>query len=148
MVCLGNICRSPLAHGILESKVDSSKIFVDSAGTSGYHSGELPDSRSIDVANKNGIDITEQRSRKFREEDFEKFDIIYVMDKSNYQNVISLANTKSQVDKVRLILNELYPNENKEVPDPYYGGASGFDDVFEMLDKSCDVIISKLENNE
>ncbi len=148
MVCLGNICRSPLAHGILESKVEESKIFVDSAGTSGYHAGELPDSRSIAVAKKNNIDITNQRSRKFVSDDFDNFDLIYVMDESNYHNVISLAKNKEQRDKVHLILNELYPFENKEVPDPYYGGKSGFDNVFEMLDKSCEIIASKLNTYE
>ncbi len=143
MVCLGNICRSPLAEGILKSKVDANKIFVDSAGTAGYHKGELPDSRSIAVAKKYGIDITNQRSRQFQISDFDTFDIIYAMDNSNYDNIVKLARNKSDIQKVKLILNEI-SNENLNVPDPYYGGTNGFENVFQMLDKVCDVIASKI----
>jgi len=145
MVCLGNICRSPLAHGILESKL-SEDFFIDSAGTSSYHIGNLPDSRSISTARKHGIDITNQRSRQFKKSDFENFDIIYAMDKSNYNNIIHLANTTEEKQKVKLILNESHPNQNLEVPDPYYGGDSGFDNVYKMLDKACDCIVKKLNH--
>ena len=148
MVCLGNICRSPLAHGILESKTEQSKVMVDSAGTSDFHIGEAPDKRSIAVAKKNNIDITQQKARQFTRADFENFDYIYVMDTSNYQNVISLAKDENQKEKVHLILNELQPLQNKEVPDPYYDGISGFDTVFEMLNESCNRIVSKLKKNE
>ncbi len=148
MVCLGNICRSPLAHGILESKTEQSKVMVDSAGTSDFHIGEAPDKRSIAVAKKNNIDITQQKARQFTRADFENFDYIYVMDTSNYQNVISLAKDENQKEKVHLILNELSPLQNKEVPDPYYDGISGFDTVFEMLNESCNRIVSKLKKNE
>ncbi|PIE99211.1 MAG: protein-tyrosine-phosphatase [Polaribacter sp.] len=143
MVCLGNICRSPLAEGILKSKIDTNKIFVDSAGTAGYHKGELPDSRSIAVAEKYGIDITNQRSRQFQIFDFDTFDIIYAMDNSNYDNIVKLARNKSDIQKVKLILNEI-SNENLNVPDPYYGGTNGFEDVFQMLDEACDIIASKI----
>lgn len=140
MVCLGNICRSPLAEGILKSKVDTSKVFVDSAGTAAYHVGELPDPRSIQVAKKYHIDLTDQRARKFIQDDFDKFDYIYAMDQSNYYNILSLARGKSDEDKVILILNASYPNEDREVPDPYYGGDQGFENVYAMLDEACEII--------
>ena len=144
MVCLGNICRSPLAHGILASKLPKDNFFVDSAGTSGYHDGELPDKRSIVTAKAHGLDITNQRSRKFTKADFDKFDIIYAMDKSNFQNILALAKTENDKHKVQLILNELHPNSNAEVPDPYYGGDQGFENVYQMLNEACEVIAEKL----
>ena len=144
MVCLGNICRSPLAQGILESKVNSDTIFVDSAGTAAYHVGNLPDERSIDVARKYGINITQQRARKFTVNDFDNFDYIYAMDTSNYQNILMLARDKNDEAKVQLILNEIHPNTNKSVPDPYYGGQQGFENVYKMLDEACDIISKKL----
>ena len=123
MVCLGNICRSPLAEGILQSKVNKELVFVDSAGTAAYHVGNLPDERSIAVAKQYGIDISNQHARKFTEKDFVNFDVIYAMDKSNYQNIISLASSDEDVEKVKMILNESQPDKNYSVPDPYYGGA-------------------------
>jgi len=144
MVCLGNICRSPLAEGILKSKIFSFKAFVDSAGTGAYHVGEKPDIRSIAIANKNGIDISNQRARKFTVEDFDMFDIIYVMDNSNYKNVISLARNEQDSAKVKLILNEVFPNEDLDVPDPYYGGEFGFKNVYDMLNEACDIISKKI----
>src|SRR5699024_8484616 len=126
MVCLGNICRSPLAEGILKSKVDADRVEVDSAGTGNYHIGALPDPRSIKVAQENGIDITDQRARQFTEADFEEFDYIFVMDQSNYENVIRLAPSKEHHRKVHLLLNELNPGADEEVPDPYTGGPEGF----------------------
>lgn len=144
MVCLGNICRSPLAEGILQSKINSDSIFVDSAGTAAYHIGNLPDERSIEVARKNGINITNQRARKFTEKDFDEFDYIYAMDESNYQNILMLARNINDKDKVKMILNEIHPNLNKSVPDPYYGGKEGFKNVYNMLDKACTVIAKKL----
>lgn len=144
MVCLGNICRSPLAEGILQSKLPKDNFIVDSAGTGGWHAGEKPDKRSIETAKNKGLDITYQRARQFKTTDFNTFDYIYVMDMSNYKNVISLAQTENQKQKVKLILNELFPNENVEVPDPYYGGQDGFEQVYEMLDRACDIIVEKL----
>jgi protein-tyrosine phosphatase len=143
MVCLGNICRSPLAEGILKSKVNSKKIFVDSAVTSAWHIGKSPDPRSIEVAAKYGIDIALQKARQLTQEDFDKFDLIYVMDASNYQNVLKLARNKDDRSKVKMILNESYPSEDKEVPDPYYGGALGFENVYQMLENACDSIVKK-----
>ena len=144
MVCLGNICRSPLAEGILRSKIDVDEVFVDSAGTAAYHVGELPDSRSIDVARKYGIDLTYQRARKFEVVDFDQFDEIFVMDDSNYQNVLWKARTKDDEAKVKMILNESQPNSNKSVPDPYYGGDQGFENVYQMLDEACEVIAKRM----
>ncbi len=146
MVCLGNICRSPLAEGILKSKTDSYTVSVDSAGTGGYHIGDLPDKRSIAVARKNGLDITDQRCRKFSVKDFDEFDIIYVMDNSNRRDVLSLARNKEDEEKVKMILNELFPGENVDVPDPYYGGSFGFESVYDMLDKACNIIATRLNS--
>ena len=144
MVCLGNICRSPLAEGILQSKINTDKVFVDSAGTAAYHIGNLPDERSIDVARKYGIDITNQRARKFTVKDFDNFDFIYAMDESNYQNILLLARSKEDKNKVEMILNETKSNQNLSVPDPYYGGNQGFENVYKMLDEACEVIANKL----
>ncbi len=146
MVCLGNICRSPLAEGILKSKVDPQKVFVDSAGTGGWHVGHLPDVRSIEIARNYDLDITDQRCRRFSSIDFHKFDWIYVMDRSNYSDVLEMASSDLERNKVRMILEELHPGEKREVPDPYYGGPQGFDNVYKMLDTVCDVIATKLEN--
>lgn len=147
MVCLGNICRSPLAEGILRSKVEESNVVVDSAGTGGWHAGELPDSRSVAVARKNGLDITDQRARKFRKEDLDLFDRIYVMDNSNYRDVIQMADNQDHRQKVELILNLVFPGENVDVPDPYYGGDRGFDQVYSMLEEACDIIASSIKTS-
>ena len=143
MVCLGNICRSPLAEGIMRAKLPENYI-VDSAGTGAWHSGQLPDKRSVTTAKNRGLDITNQRARQFKVSDFDTFDYIYVMDNSNYKDVISLAPTEESKSKVRLILNEIFPNENVDVPDPYYGGDDGFENVFDMLDQACEAIARKL----
>lgn len=144
MVCLGNICRSPLAEGILQSKVNLDTVFVDSAGTAAYHVGNLPDERSIKVAKKYGIDITNQKARKFVVNDFDIFNVIYAMDESNYHNILMLARNEKDSNKVKMILNEIETNENKSVPDPYYGGNDGFENVYKMLDKACSIISKKL----
>lgn len=143
MVCLGNICRSPLAEGILKSKTFLKNVQVDSAGTSNYHIGSEPDIRSIEVAKQFSIDISNQKGRQFVISDFVSFDSIYVMDNSNYANVISLARNQEDIDKVKLILNEVFPNENLDVPDPYVGGVHGFKSVYSMLDQACEVISKK-----
>ena len=146
MVCLGNICRSPLAEGLLRDKIKSSgiSIWVDSAGTSGHHVGEAPDRRMQKTALTKGVDLSDLRSRKFKKKDFKKFDLIYVMDASNYKNVIELADDESEISKVKYILNEIYPDQNLAVPDPYYGGSEGFEEVYQLLDQATDKIIKKL----
>ena len=148
MVCLGNICRSPLAEGILRKKLNETgitHITVDSAGTSGHHSGENPDPRSIRNAKKNGVDIADIVSRKFSVSDFDRFDRIYVMDHSNYNNVLSLARHEEDREKVELFLNVLHPGRNKAVPDPWYGGEEGFQEVFELVDQACDALVKQLQ---
>lgn len=144
MVCLGNICRSPLAEGILRSKITSEEIFVDSAGTGNYHVGEQPDSRSIEVGLKYNIDIRSQRARQFVMSDFDDFDHILVMDRSNYSNVINLARSEDDARKVRPILDFLNNSDISEVPDPYYGGEQGFEQVFQLLNDACELIIKEL----
>ena len=135
MVCLGNICRSPLAHGIFQDLAADHNIKVDSAGTANYHTGAAPDPRSIEIAAKKGIDISPQQARQFEVEDFDQFDYIYVMDKSNLQNVLQLARTEEDHAKVRLLLG------NAEVEDPYYGGKEGFSIVFDKIQKACQHIL-------
>ena len=145
MVCLGNICRSPLAEGILKAKTNHLDVVVDSAGTAAYHVGEKPDIRSIEIANKYGIDLTSQRARQFSVNDFDEFDKIYAMDSSNYANIISLARDEKDRNKVDVILNESNPKSFQSVPDPYYGGENGFQDVYEMLEEACDIITQNFE---
>ena len=140
MVCLGNICRSPLAEGILRSKLPERDFFIDSAGTASYHIGSQPDKRSIEVAKNNGIDISMQRARAFKLTDFKTFDIIYAMDSQNYSDLISKCNSKEEMLKVKLIL------KNQNVPDPYYGELFDFKNVFELLNKACDQIKRELLN--
>jgi protein-tyrosine phosphatase len=145
MVCLGNICRSPIAHGLLQYKSDKLKLGweVDSAGTSGYHEGELPDSRSVACMKKHGIDITYQHSRPISTDDLQRFDLIYVMDSSNYRDVTNLARNEEELYKIKLIMSEVYADKVPDVPDPYYGGDHGFENVYKMLDKATDRIIER-----
>ena len=147
MVCLGNICRSPMAEGILRQKVDSLKldVIIDSAGTGGWHAGENPDRRAVQTAHKFGVDISKLVARRFSDNDFDEFDRIYVMDHSNYADVIELARTIEDRNKVSLLLNVDQTDSNREVPDPYYGGSDGFDKVFRMMDKACDAIVEEIK---
>jgi protein-tyrosine phosphatase len=144
MVCLGNICRSPLAEGILASKLPKNKFTVDSAGTGNWHIGYAPDARSIKAAKNHNLDISSQRGRQFKIADFDTYDYIYVMDNSNYKNIIDLTENPAQRNKVQIILNEMYSNENVDVPDPYFGMTNGFEIVYSMLDEVCDIIADKL----
>ncbi len=145
MVCLGNICRSPVAEGIMRSKAEEYglNIEIDSAGTSGWHNGELPDSRSMANAKENGIDISDQGSRKVVLSDFIEFDLLYAMDESNYNNLIQMCPENFQY-KVKMILNEVHPAENISVPDPYYGN-DGFQLVFDLLNEACEKIVINLK---
>ncbi|MDB9809246.1 low molecular weight phosphotyrosine protein phosphatase [Flavobacteriales bacterium] len=145
MVCLGNICRSPLAEGILSIKGKHLNLEVDSAGTASYHIGKQPDIRSIEIANKYTIDLNQQRARQFSTADFDKFDIIYAMDTNNYAHLISLASNERERNKIRMILNEINPKAYQSVPDPYYGGENGFQDIYNILDKACNKIIQNIE---
>lgn len=150
MVCLGNICRSPMADGLLRRKVKEQglNIFVDSAGTANYHTGSAPDSRMIETARSRGTEIQDLRARQFTKSDFVDFDFIYVMDESNLINVLKLSEHESNKQKVKLILDELYPNQNMHVPDPYYGTKKDFMDVYDLLDGVTDKIIQKIKDGE
>lgn len=143
MVCLGNICRSPLAEGILKQKVKEQALDweVASAGTGAWHIGELPDSRSIRTAKKYGIDITDQRARQFKASDFEDYDLILAMDRSNYNNILKLDKEDRYSEKVKMILEYIYPNQEKEVPDPYWDN-DGFEKVYQMLEEACKRVIN------
>ena len=147
MVCLGNICRSPMADGLLRKKIleQGLDVLVDSAGTSGYHIGEQPDQRMRQTAKNLGVNIDDLRARQFVVSDFDEFDLIYAMDKSNRNNILQLARNEEDKKKVKLILNEIQPGCDLEVPDPYFGGEQGFIDVFNMLDKATEQIIEKLK---
>lgn len=143
MVCLGNICRSPLAEGILKSKVNPSEIFVDSAGTAGYHIGKAPDPRSIEVAAQAGIDISLQKCRRFTPSDFDNFDYIFAMDRENLMHLQDLTRNSTDSKKLYLLLEEAgMPGD--EVPDPYYGGPGGFQEVFRMIDAATDNLLPLL----
>lgn len=150
MVCLGNICRSPMADGLLRRKVKEQNlnVLVDSAGTANYHIGSPPDYRMIETAKSRGTDIQNLSARQFSKKDFQDFDLIYVMDESNLSNVIKLSTNSTEQQKVKLILKELNPNESMRVPDPYYGSMKDFMDVYDLLDKVTDVIIEKIKNGE
>ena len=148
MVCLGNICRSPMADGLMRKKVQDHNLdaYIDSAGTANYHVGGAPDARMTQIAKRKGIDISGLQARQFVVSDFDTFDLIYVMDQSNYNNVVRLARSESDRRKVQLIL-ELIPNQIEiEVPDPYYGGQEGFEHVYDLLDKSTDIILNNLRH--
>lgn len=143
-VCLGNICRSPMAHGILRHKINQLDLDwdVDSAGTSSFHVGEAPDNRAQSTMLEKGIDISDLKARSFSPNDFNAFDEIYVMDDSNYRDVLNQTNSDEQREKVKLFLT--LSNQNvKEVPDPYYGGDSGFEHVYNLLSNATEALISK-----
>lgn len=118
---------------------------IDSAGTAAYHVGNLPDERSIEVANKYGIDLTSQRARQFKANDFKEFNVIYAMDTENYNNILNLAKYETEEQKVKLILNEIEPDSNSSVPDPYYGGEEGFENIYQMLDLACEEVLNKFK---
>jgi protein-tyrosine phosphatase len=149
MVCLGNICRSPVAEGILRAKAKEKKLAIvtDSAGTSDYHLGESPDERSSANAKINGIDISDLRARQFEIKDLDLFDRIYVMDANNLKDVKSMAKNHPMLHKVKMILEEIAPGKSMPVPDPYFGGEEGFQLVFDLLNNACDKIIADLETN-
>ena len=146
MVCLGNICRSPMAEGILKSKLEKYRIqaIIDSAGFESSQIGDSPDDRAILTMKKHGLDISKHKMRLFTKEDFDNFDKIYVMDRNNYRDVLSLARNKQDISKVDYILNTIEPGKNEELPDPWYGGINGFEYVFQKLDLASDKIAEKL----
>jgi protein-tyrosine phosphatase len=149
MVCLGNICRSPLAEGILQEKANAAGLAwqVESAGTNGYHVGESPHPLSQKVARSNGVDISRQRARKFSAADFQRFDKIYAMAEDVVDDIRRIAGRHYDPSRVELLMNELHPGRNEDVPDPYYGGESGYHEVYKMIDAAADKIIEKYATN-
>ncbi len=147
MVCLGNICRSPMAEGLLRHKAKEQGMALehDSCGTSNYHIGEGPDDRAVDKMAQYGVDISDLRARQFEVSDFDRFDRIYVMDKSNYQDVIRLARNDEDKNKVKMILNEIHPGSDSPVPDPWFGGMDGFESVYKLLDNACEQILDSMK---
>lgn len=143
MVCLGNICRSPMAEGILQSKVNAAGLNwqVESAGTANYHIGETPHHFSQTVSKHHGVDISKHLGKQLSKEDFKVYDKIYVMDKENYRDAKRIAGDNWDEKKVDLLLNELYPGESREVPDPWYGGIENFKEVYSLLDDACEKIV-------
>lgn len=141
-VCLGNICRSPLADGVMRTLVKKHQLpwTVDSAGTANYHVGEAPDKRAQAIAKKNGVDISDLRGRQFRVNDFDDFDYIFAMDASNYQNILKLARNQDDINKVELFLNRLEPGMNRGVQDPWYDDAL-FEPVYKEIEQTCKAII-------
>ena len=146
MVCLGNICRSPLAEGIMQAKLASRGLdwAVDSAGTSYWHAGEGPDHRSQRTAQQHQLDISGQKARQFRADDLDKFDLILAMDRQNQRDILRMAQNDGHREKVRLILEMAYPGEEQDVPDPYWDD-DGFEKVYQMLDDACDRILEQIE---
>jgi protein-tyrosine phosphatase len=145
MVCLGNICRSPLAEGILRSKTKKAGLNweIDSAGTSAHNVGCQPHKLSQKVARLYNIDICNHKCRHFTKSDMDTFDKIYVMDAENYRDAIRIAGNKWNDSKVDLLLNELYPGQNRDIFDPWYGGEEGFYQVYNMISEACDAIIEE-----
>jgi protein-tyrosine phosphatase len=147
MVCLGNICRSPLAEGILKQKAVQHGLnwHIESAGTNGYHTGEAPHRLSQKVAKMNGVEICHQRAQRFSAADFGRFDKIYAMAADVISDMKRIAGNKYDVSKVDLLLNELNPGENLDVPDPWYGTEPGYHEVYKMIDEACEKIIMNYE---
>jgi protein-tyrosine phosphatase len=145
MVCLGNICRSPLAEGILRDKARAAGLDweIDSAGTNGYHIGEAPHPLSVKVARQNGIDISTQRARRFTAADFQRFDKIYAMAEDVVDEMRRIAGRLFDPNKVDLLMNEVHPGSNEEVPDPWYGPEPGYHEVYALIDQAADQIIAK-----
>lgn len=150
MVCLGNICRSPLAEGILQHKAWKAGLnwSVDSAGTNGYHDGEPPHRLSQKVARMHGIDISRQRSRRITAADFQQYDRIYAMAQDVIDDMRRIARKDFDERKVSLLLNELHPGRNLDIPDPWYGGEDGYHKVFELIDRACDALLEKVKSGE
>jgi len=148
-VCTGNICRSPLAEGILRKKSTDAGIAcqTDSCGFEKYHVGDAPDHRAQKVATQHGVDISRHRARLFRVEDFDRFDKIYVMDEGHYRNLERISRHKDDLRKVDFLMNVLTPGANLEVEDPWYDGMEAFYQVFDKLDIACEALVSKMKQH-
>lgn len=149
MVCLGNICRSPLAEGILQQKADVAGLdwVIESAGTNGYHNGEAPHHICQKLSMANGIDISKQRSRQIQKRDFDSYDLIYAMAGDVLEDMKKIGGDKFDSKKTRLFLEEMMPGQLMDVPDPWYGGEDGFIETYDLIERNCDVIIEKYLQN-
>lgn len=147
MVCLGNICRSPLAEGIMRKKMVENFIAgeVDSCGFESFHIGNTPDQRAIQVAHQHGIDISDHRGKIFMKSYFDTFDKIFVMDANNFRDVANVARNSDDMEKVDYIMNMVFPDSNKAVPDPYYGSQADFTETYNLLDAATDKIIEAIK---
>lgn len=145
MVCLGNICRSPLAEGIMQHKAAAAGLpwTVDSAGTGNWHTGEPPHRLSQKIASHYGVDISHQRARQFSAADVARFDLLFFMDRSNYEDARRMAGQHWDASKAMLLLDVLHPNEGHEVPDPYYGTEPDYHQVFHLISEACDAFIAR-----
>ena len=149
-VCLGNICRSPLAEGVFRKLVASegrsAEFEIDSAGTGGWHVGERPDGRMRQTASRHGVSLEDIRARKFKRSDLDDFDLILAMDRNNYQDILALAR-KDQTDKVRLFRSfDPEIGGSKDVPDPYYGGPDGFEHVFDIVERTSENLLRSIDD--
>ena len=146
MVCLGNICRSPMAEGVMRQKIDKFGLSaeVNSKGTANYHIGEAPDSRATQTLLKYGIDISKHQGQQFTVSDFDTYDLIFAMDLSNFDNIISLARNAKDKTKVNLMMDESFPNKQKIVPDPYYGNLQDFEETYNLLNHACEDLAKRL----
>ena len=148
MVCLGNICRSPIAEGVLIDKAAKAGLNwrIESAGTNGFHNGEHPHHLSTKICLENGIDISNQRSRKFLKKDLSEYDLIFAMANDVIFDIQRIAQDEYCEEKVQLFLEPLYPGKLQNVPDPWYGTEKDFVEVYDLIDKACDAIINKYAN--
>lgn len=149
MVCLGNICRSPIAEGVLKAMATKNRLqwHIESAGTESYHIGEAPHPYSQKICQKKGVDISRQRARRFVVADFEHFDKIYIMAADVLTAVKHMAGSAFDSEKTTMFLNELYPGSNRDVPDPWYGNEDGYTTVYDMIERTCEAIIRKYRNH-
>ncbi len=146
MVCLGNICRSPMAEGVMRQKIEKYNLDadVDSCGTAAYHIGESPDSKGIQTLHNYDIDLSQHQGRQFQVTDFDKYDLIFAMDTDNYSNLIEKARNLKDEEKIKLLMDETYPGMQKIVPDPYYGGLDDFEETYALVDNACEHLARKL----
>jgi protein-tyrosine phosphatase len=150
MVCTGNICRSPMAEGLMQKKIQDHGLnaAVDSCGFESFHLGDNPDYRAVKIMKRNGIDISKHTMRLFRQQDFDKFDLICVMDQTHHRNVMRYARNDADRQKVDFIMNATDHSSNAIVPDPYYGDESDFELTYDLLDRATDAIARKLKNKK
>lgn len=148
MVCLGNICRSPMAEGIMRQKIEKYGLdaVVNSCGTASYHIGESPDHRGIQTLHNYDIDISQHRGQQFKVSDFDDYDLIFAMDTSNYSNLVAKARNQKDKDKIKLLMDETHPGQQKVVPDPYYGSLENFEETYSLVDGACEHLAKKLSN--